>query len=205
MKTKLVLYILTAVCCLSLAVSQESHTIIGVGVSLNPTALFSTSTSSTLFLPVGFTNIYIPIMVSANFRIEPEAGIYSLSSENTSGSFTSKSTSTMLRLGVGLLYVFSSESSFSSYVGPRLGILSNSSTSSSTGSSELKTSETDFFIGLCVGGEHSFSAHFSIGGEVQMNYISFGEPDRTPAQPTTSTRTQSAFTNNALMFFRWYF
>jgi hypothetical protein len=205
MKQTFLVSILGLICCLSFALGQESQTKVGIGVSLNPTALFSSGSSSTLFLPVGLTNIYIPIMASANFRIEPEAGIYSESSENTSGSFSSKSSSTILRLGVGLFYVRSSETSFSSYVGPRLGILSTSSTSSSTGSSESKTSETNFFIGLCVGGEHSFSSHFSIGGEAQLNYISFGNPDRTPASTTPSTRSQSVFTNNALMFFRFYF
>ncbi|RCK72652.1 MAG: hypothetical protein IGBAC_0463 [Ignavibacteriae bacterium] len=193
MNHKLLLCILGVVSCLSTASGQESQTKIGVGVSLNPTALLSTSTSSTLFLPVGLTNIYIPIMVSANFRIEPEAGIYSLSSETSSGSSTRKSSLSILRLAIGLFYVLPAESSFNSYFGPRVGILSTSSTSSFTGSTEAKTSETDFFIGFCVGGEYLFSPHFSAGGEAQLNYISFGNPDR------------SVFTNNALMFFRWYF
>lgn len=205
MKQALLLSILGVICSVSIALAQESQTKVGIGVSLNPTALFGSGSSSTLFLPVGLTNIYIPIMASANFRIEPEAGIYSLSSETSSGSFSSKSSSSILRLAIGLFYVRPSESSFNSYFGPRVGILSTSSTLSSTGFPESKTSETDFFIGFCVGGEYLFSSHFSAGGEAQLNYISFGNPDRTPAPTTPSTRSQSVLTNNALMFFRWYF
>jgi hypothetical protein len=111
----------------------------------------------------------------------------------------------MLRLGVGLFAVRPVDSSFNSYFGPRVGILSTSSTSSSTGSSESKTTETDFFVGFCLGGEYLLSPHFSMGGEAQLNYISFGNPDRTSGSATSSTRSQSLFTNNAVMFFRWYF
>ena len=205
MKTNLTSFLLAALLCISAASGQESQTKVGLGVSLNPTALVFGGTTASLFLPIGFTNFYVPVMVSAGFRIEPEAGIYSYSSESSSGSSSSKSTESILRVGVGLFSVRSTESSFSSYLGPRVGILSTSSTSSFTGNPESKTSETDFFIGLCLGGEYLFSPHFSAGGEVQLNYISFGNPDRTPAPTTSSTRTQSLITNNALMFFRWYY
>ena len=204
MEKKLSQSFLALICLVSFAVGQESQSKVGIGVSLNPAAMFTSGSSTTLYLPVGLTNIYIPIMASANLRIEPEAGIYSMSSE-TSGPSSYKSSSTSLRLGIGLFYVQPVESSFDFYVGPRLGILSSSSTSGSTGVPDLKITETDFFIGACVGGEYSFSRHFSIGGEAQLNYISFGNPDWSGTPTTVSTRSQSAFTNNALMFFRFYF
>ncbi len=189
----------------SLCLSQESDSKIGVGVSLNPTALFSSSSSSTMFLPIGLTNIYIPITMGQRFRIEPEVGIYSQSSEIKSGPSTSKSSSTIFRLGFGLLKIHPYEDAVNTYFGSRVGILSLSSTSSSTGSPDASTTETDFYIGFVVGGEHMLSSHFGIGGEVQLNYVSFGQPERTPASTTTSERSQSMITNNALMFFRWYY
>lgn len=204
MKHPLNLWLLALISSVSCALGQESQTKVGIGVSLNPAALFRSGSSSTTFLPVGLANIYIPIMTSANFRIEPEVGIFSLSSE-TSAPYLSKTSSTSLRLGIGLFYVRPSQGSFDFYVGPRLGMLVSSSTSSYPGNPESKTSETDLFVGACVGGEYSFSPHFSIGGETQLNYIDYGNPDQTPAPPGVSTRSQSAFTSNALMFFRWYF
>ena len=185
--------------------SQESETTIGLGVSLNPTALFSSSSFTTLFLPVGLTNIYVPITIGEKFRIEPEAGIYSQSSENSTDAILSNTSSTLFRLGVGLFKIYTYDETFLAYVGPRIGILSSSSTWESTGSTTTTTKELDLFIGLATGGEHSLSPHFSIGGEVQLNYVSFGNPVRTPASSTWSETKQSMFTNNALMFFRWHF
>jgi len=204
MKLTINLCFLALISFISSAIGQESQVKVGIGVSVNPTALFSSSSSLTMFLPVGLTNIYVPIMTSANFRLEPEAGILSFSSE-TSGPSPYKTSSTSLRLGIGLFYVKHLDSSFAFYVGPRLGILASSTTVRYSVDPETKTSETDFFIGACIGGEYSFSRHFSLGGEVQLNYISYGSPDHTPASISESTRSQSAFTNNALMFCRWYF
>jgi hypothetical protein len=189
----------------SLCFSQESDSNIGLGVSLNPTALFSSSTTSTMFLPIGLTNIYIPITIGQKFRIEPEIGIYSQSSESKSGTSTSKNSSTLFRLGFGLLKIHPYEDVFNAYFGTRMGILSLSSTSSYTGSPDASTNEIDAYIGFVVGGEHMLSPHFGIGGEVQLNYVSFGQPERTPAPSTTSDRSQSIITNNAVMFFRWYY
>lgn len=205
MKTNLLLTCLTISLLVSLAFSQETKKKIGLGVSLNPTALLSSSSTSTLYLPVGLTNIYVPINVAESFRLEPEAGIFTSSSESSSGSFSSKSSSSFIRLAVGLFYLSSPDNSFNSYVGPRIGVLMTSSTSQQTGNPEYKTSETDFFIGLAIGGEYLISPHFGLGGEAQLNYISFGQPDVSPAPSSPSTQSRSMFTNNALMFFRWYF
>lgn len=202
MKHSIHLCFLALIIFISCATGQENQVKVGIGVSVNPTALFSSNTSPTMFLPVGLTNIYVPIMTSMNFRLEPEVGILTLSSE-TSGSSPSKTSSTALRFGLGLFYVKPLDSSFSFYVGPRLGILVSSTTVKYTFDPETKTSETDFYVGACVGGEYSFSRHFSLGGEVQLNYVSYGSPDRTPG--SSSSRSQSVFTSNALLFCRWYF
>ena len=59
MKTNLTSFLLAALLCISAASGQESQTKVGLGVSLNPFALLSSS-GSTLFLPIGFTNFYVP-------------------------------------------------------------------------------------------------------------------------------------------------
>jgi hypothetical protein len=187
----------------SCASAQDSQFKIGIGVSLNPTAMFSSGTIATIYLPVGLTDIYVPIMASTNIRVEPDAGIFTYSSE-VSGSSSSKFSGTYFRLGIGLFYVRPVEASFDFYVGPRLGILASSSSTRYGNSAESTLSETDFFIGACVGGEYLFSRHFSMGGEAQLNYISYGKPDYS-SSPNTSSRNQTALTNNALIFFRWYF
>lgn len=209
MKIKLSLILLLTILELSKVNGQENKVKIGLGVSINPFALFYTSSTSDFFVPVDITNIYIPVMVKPNFRIEPEAGIFSHSYEYTSGTNISKHTLTVFRIGIGLFYMHSIDTSFSTYLGPRTGILSTSEksgyTSSYSGDEENTFSEIDFFIGLCLGGEYLFSRHFSAGGEVQLNYIKYGNPERTPASITSTNYTQSIFTNNCLLFIRWYF
>jgi len=189
----------------SLCLSQESDIKIGLGVSLNPTALLNSSTSATIFLPIGFTNIYAPITFQQKYRIEPEAGIYSQSSTVKSGALLSNSSSTLVRLGIGVLKIQSYEDTFNAYYGSRIGILLVSSTSTYTGSPDASAKETDYYIGFVAGGEHMLSQHFGIGGEIQINYVDFGNPVRTPTPSTSSERDQSVITNNALMFFRWYY
>ncbi len=42
---------------------------------------------------------------------------------------------------------------------------------------QLMKSKTDFFIGPAIGGEYMFNKHFSLGGEINLNYISIGHYD----------------------------
>ena len=189
--------------------AQENPSKIGIGVSFNPTALFAPGPSSSLFLPIGFTNLYLPCNISPAFRLEPEAGIFSTSTNSSSqdpySSYSSASSESMIRLGVGIFSVHTMEDGFSSYWGPRVGVLLNSGSSSSTGNPDLKSSETDLFAGLCLGGEFAFSPHFSLGAEVQVNYVSFGQPNVTPSTGLSSTRSEYIITNNGLVFVRWYY
>jgi hypothetical protein len=200
MKTRLLLSITVIILFLSSLHAQENEIKFGLGISLNPIAILSTSTQSTLFLPIGLTNIYAPVTFNKKYRVEPEMGIYSSSSETTSGSSTSKNSSTLLRLGLGLQIIKSFDDVFNASFGFRFGILSISSTASYTGSKETTSNETDYYIGLAVGGEHMLSQHFGIGGELQLNYVRFGQPSN-----TSGSKTQNMFTNNALMFLRWYY
>jgi hypothetical protein len=209
MKINLSLIILAILLEFSSASGQESKAKIGLGISINPTAIFYISSTADFYAPVSIASIYIPIIIKPNFRIEPEAGIFSHSYKYTSGTDISDHTLTEFRIGIGLFYVHSIDTSFSAYCGPRAGILSTSESSSYTysysGSEEYTSKEIDFFIGLCVGGEYLFSRHFSSGGEVQLNYIKYGNPERTPSTITSTNFTRSIFTNNCLVFVRWYF
>jgi hypothetical protein len=204
MKHRILLCSLQTLLCLSMVFAQETRPRIGLGVSLNPTALLALSSTLVSFVPVGLSNIFVPIELSKEFRIEPEFGILTTSDEHPGGTAQVKSSSSLIRLGIGVLRVFPVDDSYNLYVGPRLGLLLTSSTSQSGSFPETGQSETDFYVGLVTGGEHMFSSHFSMGGEVQLNYVSFGTPTYTPSSPT-GTQSRSMFTNNALMFFRWYF
>jgi len=60
-------------------------------------------------------------------------------------------------------------------------------------------SKMDFFIGPAVGGEYFFSEHFSLGGEIQGNFVFLGQYD------DDSETKESMFKMKPLVFVRWYF
>ncbi len=75
------------------------------------------------------------------------------------------------------------------------------------------TTETDITFGGVIGAEYFPIHKFSIGGEISLNYVSFGNPNVTndnypvPASPSTNTseRNQHTLYTGALFFLRWYF
>jgi hypothetical protein len=97
---------------------------------------------------VEFTDLYLPIMVGDGVRIEPEVGL----GVNISRSETEWA----LRLRMGAFGTSWIGDSFMSSFGIRAGIIHMEQTSAS--------------VALCLGGDHFFSSHFSLGGEVQLDY-----------------------------------
>jgi hypothetical protein len=198
---------------------REPRTI-GIGANLNPTGLFIIESDANTFLPVGLTNILVAITPTPQFRIEPEIGHYSTSRTETEEvepggappmTVTSESTTGVTRLGTGIFYRAEPAESFSIYVGPRVGVLLASTFESmrfSSSESTRESSETDLYVGLASGGEYMLGSHFSLGVEVQFNYVSFGTPTVTlsPAQsPDDDEVSRSALSTNALVAARFYF
>jgi hypothetical protein len=90
------------------------------------------------------------------------------------------------------------------YVGPRVVMIRESSSTSFTGSPGSSSHQTNWSFGLAIGGEHFFSPHFSLGGEVQLNYISIGDTVYEPSGGPTPSTSNSMITNNGLIFIRLY-
>jgi hypothetical protein len=178
----------------------DKRTQVGIGITIGKEFTVSGEDGSFIFLPVGFTNIYVPILIRSKFRIEPELGWFrsSQSGDITEYSFTS------FRYGLGI-FSATQKQKMHLYYGLRLGI---NRTSISYKSAEFflsneGTSKTDFFIGPSLGGEYFFSDHFTLGGEAQLNYISIGQfdGDRSPSNEVS----ESAWATRTLLFLRWYF
>jgi hypothetical protein len=153
----------------------------GLGVSLTPAALVS---SSGQFIPIGLGNLYLPIYAASGLRLEPEFGL--LRTSTSSGSFSNSSTS--LRLGVGVFGMLRDRGPTRIYLGPRVGLIATSSGSS--------TSRTDMYVTGALGGEHFFGPHFSLGGEVQLQYLSLDTGG--------SGSSANAISTNGLVFIRIY-
>ena len=154
-----------------------------------------------LTLPVEFADLSVTIR-SKNFLFEPTFGYYSTTSSYTYSSSDNREeiNTSNLRLGTVLAYVNTNES-LNYYFGIDLGVVltSHSSESNYFGSTEsTDKSKTDFFIGPAIGGEYMFSNNFSLGGEIQVNYISFGNFN------DDSDFSTSAISTRGKIIIRWY-
>lgn len=189
--------------------TQEGRTQFGVGVNLAPSLLTLAGSSQGAYLPIGLWNLFFPIRFGRSFKLEPEVGILSVSSEASVSGTTANSKGTSLRLGVGAFIVMPlGGGATQMYVGPRVLLLSTSTSVdySSTGySSSQSSSETDWVIGLALGGEHFFSPHFSLGAELQVNYVTFGTPSYTPSSGQQPSESRSLIGTNGLLLLRAYF
>jgi hypothetical protein len=227
--------------CTTLKAQEESRRLLGVGISIDPARIghleYYYSIGSEMEMQ-SFTNIspvllYVPIDASSSFRIEPYFGHYSTSSNVTSTSTpqlseyprTTVNEASITTIGLRGTYLSPLSSSFSLYVGPRFD-LSFVSTSyeysyvssypapgTTTRYSSTKT-ETDGTVGAVFGAEYYPVPQFSVGGEVGLNYIWYGNPeaktDQYPPQFPSTTRvsterTQHEFRTDALLFVRWFF
>jgi hypothetical protein len=165
--------------------------------------------------------IYLPVTLTKNFRVEPRFGIYSYSNESTnslSPSETDKSDFTITHIGLAVEYIIPVSERFQMYAGPRAGLnfLTSTSTSyqyngtPSPVSVTTTNSETDFMISGIFGGEYLPVKDLSIGGEIDINYVTFGNPDYTESSApvgstSTTTITRSLVSTGALLFIRWNF
>jgi hypothetical protein len=207
---------------------------LGAGISVEP-ALFGqtldyypTGSGSGYFIttPVFSVSpyyIYIPVTLTRKFRLEPRFGIYSFSTETSNSinpSQPSKNDIRLTNIGLSAEYVIPAGEKFQFYVGPRasLNLITYTYTNYyyyetiayNGGAVTVNDSETDFMISGIFGAEYFPLAELSIGGEVDLNYVSFGNPDisQSPPQPgtqPTTTRTQTLVSTGALLFIRWYF
>ena len=164
------------------------------------------------------------------FRLEPSIGLFSISSSSTTtpttqgiGSPSTTSTDASLTIiGIRGTYSSSLSNSLALYYGPRLefGIVSLTEEYVYTTSypvantrqdDKTTTKETDITFGGVIGVEYFPICKFSVGGEISLNYVTFGNPDiedyPTPASlPTyTTERKQQILYTDALFFLRWYF
>jgi hypothetical protein len=202
MKPKQWLSVLAFIFCATTAYAQDEGPKAGIGLSLNPPTLGALDLDGGVTintgLPFDFGNFYFPIVVSPKFKIEPEFGLFRASIKYQDGGFTDEEKATILRLGLGLFYVFPTKGDLRGYVGPRLGFIYT--TASDNGSD---VSETDWVLGLALGGEYFFSSHFALGGEAQLNYIRLGKPDSDDGGDYDLSR--HVISTHGLILVRWYF
>lgn len=174
----------------------EKRGTLGLGVSTDASALLLAP------LPVSMGNVHVPIQITDSFRIEPEFGLLSTSSDDGDDNTESNLN---LRLGVGLLFTHAMTKDTNVYGGARLGVIFNTR-EEDNGNNTVTTSRTGFVGGGVSGGEYFFSPAFSVGGEFQLNVISLGdETIEADGVEDSTEESDLIISTNTLVMVRWYF
>lgn len=154
---------------------------IGLGVAIVP-----------LDPAIGTTvELYVPILVAPNLRVEPQVGFKTSSNDGADASdFT---------IGTGVFAVQKLAPAADMYFGGRIKLnfasFKPSGGSSSTG--------TDFEIAAAAGGEYYLAPKFSIGLEGQLGF--YAQSKESNAAAGGGGLSTTGFFTNGLAFFRMYF
>ncbi len=165
------------------------------------------------------TNLLVPVMIGDRVRLQPWVGYLRASLEFTSPTFTSNSSFRRLTLGLAAHYLFPVKDALRIYLGGGVGFGWNKvedRSSDGQGNSFASTeTRNDLLLNAVAGGEYFFSSRFSIGGEVRLDYVTFGDPESTqtitppppvpPLPPPPSSEDLSVTQTSAQVMVRWYF
>ena len=167
--------------------TAKSH---GIAISFNPNEgfpsfIFPTGGSASMFDPT-----FYYVFKSGNLRFEPAVGFTSINQDGDNGS----SKMSIMTFGLGLLKQKSDSTGLSTYYGLRVAKTTISQSQEDNYDSD---SDSESFISLApvYGLEYYVNKHFSISGELQLNYFKPEDDD----DDITQTEIMSK------LFFRFYF
>jgi len=202
---KTILSILFSLTLTILSYSQEEDNYIQFGFGVSLSSEFSVyrvyngfEELQVLTQPINMANFSM-IIKGSFFRFEPSFGYYTSTREYSDAGYGSDRSSSNLRLGAVVAFNNDSIESMNFYYGVDFGfIISSYSFTPHSSDQSTDDSKTDFFIGPAIGGEYMFNKHFSLGGEINLNYISFGQYD------SEGESSSWAISTRCLIYLRWY-
>jgi Outer membrane protein beta-barrel domain len=190
--------------------AEGTHFGLGAGFNLNS---ITVAGQQILGGPFGGGSIVFPIDLAGVFRLEPELGLSHVSTADDDDDSRTETSATVVRPAIGAFFRFPLGPTASGYVGGRLGpqFASSSTTQTVFDTNQeitVDASRVDFAIGPAFGGEYFFSKHFSIGGEVALNFVFVGnESQEVTPGPTPADNDDSGVIagTNTLLFVRTFF
>jgi hypothetical protein len=168
-----------ALCALGVAApaaAQQRHTL-GLGISFTPVDIDDPAVVPTV-------EIYVPILIAPQFRLEPSLGIFT---NDQDGGGVDRSNVTV---GIGAFYVSSIAPAADMYVGGRLKL-----NFAGRDDGVNDDSDTDFLVAAALGGEYYLAPQLSLGLEAQLGMYQRGD----------ISGDDSGFFTNGLAFLRLYF
>jgi hypothetical protein len=160
------------------AAAQERRPTIGVGIGITPLD----SRTDVLLPPI---EVYLPIAIAPNFRLEPSLGIFTFDPSGVGRTETSDIT-----LGIGAFFVKSLAPQADMYVGGRLKL-----NFASRDDGVNDDSDTDLIVAAALGGEYYLAPQLSLGLEAQLGIYQRGDV----------SGDDSGFFTHGLAFLRLFF
>ena len=151
----------------------------------------------------GGVTAYVPVRHRGVFRVEPELGIWYSSYDYVYEEEVHEAKERTYIFGLGIMPIIRRDK-LDIYYGIRIGVAMTLQKLQRTvyipAGSHEERSKTDWYFGPTIGGEFFASEHFSVGGEVRLEFAFYDEWDET--DPTNDLFT---IHNRNLFFVRWYF
>lgn len=194
---------------------QRSGTVgLGIGVDAVPS-----SVTSVFGLDAdGRTGmILVPIRVSTRIRLQPALGYWRFSQDVNDAVSRFEQNLTQWSAVLALHYLFPLAHKAQTYIGSSIAFNRLSETERTEFSSSPPTkrtaNRTDTVLSAIAGGEYFFAPRFSMGGEVQLQYLIAGDVESsvvpTPTPPPVPVPTPefdaSVVQTNGQFVIRWYF
>jgi hypothetical protein len=177
---------------------QDTQPRVGLGVSLNTSVLGPLLSAASSNLSPPPSNVYVPIYVTPNLRLEPQIGW--VSTKDDQSDLSSRS----FALGVGALFVKPVVQTTNLYGGARL-ISTWLKNEENTGAGVAKTTQRNTTIAAVLGGEWLPSPWFSLGVEAQLEYTAVGDPETKVGGNTFDGEGGSSTATQGLLFTRVYY
>jgi hypothetical protein len=199
-----------------LSAQERGSGTIGLGIALDaaPTAV----TSVFGFEADGRTGmILVPIRVSSRIRLQPALGYWHFSEDVYDAVSRFEQNLTQWSAGVALHYLFPLTEKVQTYVGPSFAFnrLSESQLTAFSPSppTKRKANRTDKVLSAVAGGEYFFAPRFSMGGEIQIQYLMAGNvessieplPTPPPVPVPAPEFDASVIQTNGQFVIRWFF
>ncbi len=144
--------------------------------------------------------IYVPINVSPNLRIEPQIGFVRVANDaddTTDSSFT---------IGAGVFFVKPVAQQTDLYLGGRLAFNWTRDEDRTSATNVNTAKQTNTSVAGVFGGEYLPSSWFSVGAEAQIAYVSQGDIKTTNSAGISVTEPGgSIWSTQGLLFIRVYF
>jgi hypothetical protein len=160
---------------LALPAAAQERRPVGLGVSIAPFA------QAVQLSPA--VEVYVPIAIAPQFRLEPSLGIWT---NDEDAGLESKD----VTLGLGAFFVKQVAPPADMYAGARLKL-----NFASVDNGVVSDSDTDFVLAAALGGEYYFVPQLSLGLEAQLGLYQRGDV----------SGNDSGFFTNGLAFLRFYF